>query len=294
VKLTTKFNLILVLVLSVSFTICAYFSYNILQQNAKREVIKHAGMMLEAALAIRSYTVSEIRPLLVEQMQSTFLPQSVPAYAATQSFNSIKAKHPQYSYKEATLNPTNLRNRATDWEADIVQEFSNNRKRKEVTGVRQTPTGPVLFLARPIQIKKQGCLTCHSTIGAAPSTLITKYGSSNGFGWKLNEIVGAQVVTVPMSLPIQKANEAFVTFMLLLIGVFLFIIIVLNIMLKQIIIKPVMRMAVAANQISMGKFDIPEFDERGKDEVAILSASFNRMRRSLQKAIQMLQQRPAK
>ncbi len=290
-KLTTKFNLILVLVLSISFIVCAYFSFNILQKNAKREVVKHAGMMLEAALAIRGYTVSEIRPLLAKQMQSTFLPQSVPAYAATQSFNSLRKKHPQYSYKEATINPTNLRNRATDWETDIIQEFSNNKKRKEVIGVRQTPTGPVLYLARPIQIKKQGCLTCHSTLSAAPATLVAKYGNANGFGWKLNEIVGAQIITVPMSLPIQKANEAFVTFMLLLIGVFLFIIIVLNIMLKQIIIKPVMRMAVAANQISMGKFDTPEFDESGKDEVAILSASFNRMRRSLQKAIQMLQQR---
>lgn len=293
-KLTTKFNLTLTFVLSLSFIICAYFSYNILQNNAKREVVKHAGMMLEAALAIRGYTVSEIRPLLSEQLQHTFLPQSVPAYAATQSFNSLKKKNSQYSYKEATLNPTNLRNRATDWETDIIQEFSNNKKRQEVTGVRNTPTGPVLYLARPIQIKKQGCLSCHSSANTAPKTLLAKYGSANGFGWKMNEVVGAQIVTVPMSVPVQKANEAFVTFMLLLIGVFLFIIIVLNIMLKQIIIKPVMRMAVAANAISVGKFDTPEFDESGKDEVAILSASFNRMRRSLQKAIQLLQQRSVK
>ena len=293
-KLTTKFNLILMLVLSVSFVICAYFSYTILQNNAKREVVKHAGMMLEAALAIRGYTVSEIRPLLSTQMQHDFLPQSVPAYAATQSFNSLKEKNPQYSYKEATLNPTNLRNRATDWETDIIQEFSNNLKRKEVTGVRNTPTGPILYLARPIQIKKEGCLTCHSTAVRAPSTLLAKYGSANGFGWKMNEVVGSQIVTVPMSVPVQKANEAFVTFMLLLVGVFLFIIIVLNIMLKQIIIKPVMKMAVAANAISVGKFETPEFDETGKDEVAILSASFNRMRRSLQKAIQLLQQRSPK
>ena len=293
-KLTAKFNLILIIVLSLSFVICAYFSYDILQRNAKREVAKHAGMMLEAALAIRSYTVTEIRPLLSEQMQHKFLPQSVPAYAATQSFNTLRAKHPQYTYKEATINPTNLRNRATDWESDIVQEFTNNKNRKEVTGVRQTPTGPVMFLARPIQIKKKGCLTCHSTVNAAPATLIAKYGTANGFGWKLNEIVGSQIVTVPMSVAVQKANEVFVTFMMLLVGVFLFIIIVLNIMLKQIIVKPVMRMAVAANKISVGKFDTPEFDETGKDEVAILSASFNRMRRSLQKAIKILKQRAPK
>ena len=53
-------------------------------------------------------------------MQSAFLPQSVPSYAATQNFLKLREQHPEYAYKEATLNPTNPRDRAADWEADIV------------------------------------------------------------------------------------------------------------------------------------------------------------------------------
>lgn len=293
-KLTTKFNFVLIFVFTLSFLGASYLVYRILQDNARDDIVERAGMMLEAALAIRGYTVSEIRPLLKEQMEHEFLPQSVPAYAATQSFDKIRKNHPEYAYKEATLNPTNLRNRATDWETDIIQGFSNNPGTKEVIGQRNTPTGPSLYLARPIQIKNKGCLSCHSIPNNAPATLIAKYGNVNGFGWNMNEVVGAQIVSVPMSVPIKKANETFVKFMGFLLIIYICIIIILNFMLRHIIIKPIMEMSVQANNISMGKFDTPEFSELGKDEVSILAASFNRMRRSLQKTMKMLQDRGPK
>ena len=289
-KLTLKFNLVLILVFSIGLAITALLSWNILQTNAKKEVTERAGLMMESALAVRGYTVSEIRPLLRLQMKKVFVSQSVPAYAATQTFNKLREKHPEYAYKEATLNPSNPRNRAVDWEADIVQDFRNNPDHKELIGVRKTPTGDSLYLARPMQIKNPGCLTCHSTVEAAPKTLLAKYGDSNGFGWKLNEIVGARIVSVPMAVPLQKAREAFETFMISLVAVFVVIIIIINIMLRYIVIGPVTEMSRIADQVSKGNMNAAEFSERGKDEIGVLAASFNRMRRSLEKAMIMLEE----
>ena len=223
-------------------------------------------------------------------MKNVFVSQSVPAYAATQTFNKLREKHPEYAYKEATLNPSNPRNRAVAWEADIVQDFRNNPDHKELIGVRKTPTGDSLYLARPMQIKNPGCLTCHSTVEAAPKTLLAKYGDSNGFGWKLNEIVGARIVSVPMAVPLQKAREAFETFMISLVAVFVVIIIIINIMLRYIVIGPVTEMSEIADQVSKGNMNAAEFSERGKDEIGVLAASFNRMRRSLEKAMVMLEE----
>ena len=289
-KLTLKFNLVLILVFSIGLAITALLSWNILQTNAKNEVTERAGLMMESALAVRGYTVSEIRPLLRLQMKKVFVSQSVPAYAATQTFNKLREKHPEYAYKEATLNPSNPRNRAVAWEADIVQDFRNNPDHKELIGVRKTPTGDSLYLARPMQIKDPGCLTCHSTVEAAPKTLLAKYGDSNGFGWKLNEIVGARIVSVPMAVPLQKAREAFETFMISLVAVFVVIIIIINIMLRYIVIGPVTEMSKIADQVSKGNMNAAEFSERGKDEIGVLAASFNRMRRSLEKAMIMLEE----
>ena len=53
-------------------------------------------------------------------------------------------------------------------------------------------------------------------------------------------------------------------------------------------IGPVSRMSAAADKVSTGDFDQPEFPEGGRDEVAVLASSFNRMRRSLEKAMQMI------
>lgn len=288
-RIVAKFNLVLISIMLLALVGAAFISYDMLHKNARREVISHAGMMLEAALAIRGYTVGEISPLLQEQMKYKFLPQSVPAYAATQSFNKLRENHSEYSYKEATINPTNPRNRAVDWENDIIRVFRDHPEQEEVIGVRQTPTGPSLYLSRPIRIKKEGCLTCHGHVSAAPETMIDLYGSNNGFGWKMDEVVGAQIVTVPMSLPTENANLAFIQFMGMLVAIFVTMIILLNIMLRKIIIKPIVLMAKQANEVSMGNMTSPEFNETGKDELSTLGASFNRMRRSLQKAIRMLE-----
>lgn len=287
-KLALKFNLVLAGVLTLGFAITALVSYQILQENARREVTERAGLMMEAALAVRSYTIDEVAPLLRLQMKREFLPQAVPAYAATQSFNKLHEAHKEYSYKEATLNPTNPRDRAVDWEADIIQQFRSGGAQREIIGVRDTPTGASLYLARPIQIKNPPCLVCHSTVEAAPKTMLARYGNANGFGWKLDEIVGAQIMSVPMEVPVAQARRAFLAFMGSLAVVFIAIILVLNLMLHLLILRPVARMSAIADDVSRGKMDAPEFDEGSRDEIGVLAASFNRMRRGLDKAMKML------
>lgn len=287
-KLLTKFNLYLSVVLLAGIIIAGFLSHSITKQNARAEILNHAGMMMEAALAIRTYTVKEIRPLLSEKMKQEFLPQSVPSYAATQNFNALRETHPEYIYKEATLNPTNPRDRAADWEADIIHEFRNNSTSSEIVGERNTPTGKSLYLARPIRIKNKGCLTCHSTVENAPETMIKLYGSANGFGWHFDEVVGAQVVSVPMAVAIKNADRAFYTFIGSLVAIFIAIYILINVMLRKIVITPVSRMTAIADEISKGNMQVPAFEDKGKDEISELTRSFNRMRVSLEKAMKML------
>jgi protein-histidine pros-kinase len=284
-----KFNLVLLAVFVVGLGVTAYISWSLLQRNARDEVVRNAELMMEAALAIRAYTVDQVRPQLDLQLMRVFLPQSVPAYAATETLGQMKKKYPDYSYKEATLNPTNPRNRATDWEADLVHEFKNRNGLGELIGERDTPTGRALYIARPIKISNPACLPCHTTPEMAPPTMVKYYGPANGFGWKLNDIIGAQVVSVPMALPVRNAQRAFLAFMGSLATVFALVFVVLNVMLSRMIIRPISRMSRAADDISTGNFEIPEFAERGKDEIAVLGRAFNRMRRSLQKALQMIE-----
>ena len=250
-------------------------------------MLRNAGVMMEAALSMRSYTVGHVRPNLAVDPDK-FLPQSVPAFGATEIMALLRKKYPDYAYKEAALNPTNLRNRAVEWETDIVNTFRNEPARTEISGMRETPTGRSLYLARPFQIKDPACLSCHTTAAMAPASMVKIYGPNNGFGWKLNEVIGAQIVSVPMGLPIRNANRAFVTFISSLALVFALLFVVLNIMLTQLIVEPITDLSLAADQISKGQVNIAELPAKGKDEVAQLGQAFNRMRRSLEKAISLI------
>jgi HAMP domain-containing protein len=290
-KLLVKFNILLILVFGSGLAAAAYISQQSLQDEARAEVVRQAALMMETMLSARDYTTKQIQPLLVKQQehQKSFLPQTVPAFAATENFLRIQTKYPDYAYKEATLNPTNLRDRAVDWEADIINAFRNRPSEvKELVGERETPTGKSLYLARPIKANPP-CLECHSTPGAAPAALVRHYGANNGFGWQLGEVVGAQIVSVPMAVPFRMADEAFKRLIVGLSAVFGVSLIVLDLALLFTVVRPLRKISALADQISLGQMDMPELTVRGKDEIAILAGSFNRMRRSLERAMNMLE-----
>ena len=165
-----------------------------------------------------------------ELLDTEFHPQSVPAFAATEIFGYLREKFPNYFYKEATLNPTNPRDRATDWETDIVNQFRGDTGQSEMSATRDTPNGISLFLARPIKVNNVSCLECHTTAEKAPVEMVKLYGTANGFDWKLNDIIGAQVVSVPLAVPLQSARAAFIDLLWWLLGAFVVILLVANIM----------------------------------------------------------------
>jgi protein-histidine pros-kinase len=289
-KLIWKFNLVLLGIFMFGFLIAGYVSWSALQANAREEILQNARLMMEAALSSRNYTTTQVKPLLETQLKYRFLPQSVPAYAATEQFNELRKKHPDYAYKEATLNPSNPRNRATDWEADVVNNFRQTATVSEMVGERDTPMGRSLYLARPIPVKSQACLDCHSTVDAAPKTMVELYGNANGFGWKMDEVIGAQIVSVPMAVPIARANATFKAFMGSLAGVFLAIFVLLNVMLYTMVIRRVTRLAGIADQVSLGNLEAGEFKTQSKDEIGTLTEAMGRMKASMVQAMKMLEQ----
>lgn len=288
-KLIWKFNLAILAVAAVAFILAAVVSYTVLHANARDEVLQNARVMMESANASGDYTNAQVRPLLETQLKYKFIPQSVPAFAATEQFNELRKNYPDYTFKAATLNPTNPRNHATDWEIDIVNQFRQSAAKTEVVGERATQTGRSLYLARPIQIKDPACLTCHSTPDAAPRTMVETYGSANGFGWKVNEIVGANIVSVPTSVPVQRANYTFRIFLLSLLVVFAFTIGMLNVMLYLFVIRRVKRLSKLADEVSLGNLDAGEFQTRSKDEIGVLTEALARMKISLIQAMKMLE-----
>jgi protein-histidine pros-kinase len=254
---------------------------------ARQEVLQSSRIMMESAAGARKYTSEQIAPILKPLIAHRFYAQSVSAYAAKRNFDVIHAKFPDYMYREAALNPSNPEDRASDWEADIINDFRAHPDKDEISLERSTPSGPILELARPL-VNKPACMECHDRATNAPASMLAIYGNQNGFGWKPGEIIGAQIVSVPLqessmrAAQIRKLFEApFIAFVVLLF-------VAMNLLLHFVVIRPIEHMAKSAEAISMGQIETPEYRYGGSDQIGRLAASFNRMHRSLVEAFRML------
>lgn len=289
-KIRWKIDLAISGAFLVGLGLAGFDAYSILTKNALEDSLQNARIMIEGASAIRNYTSESIKPLLEQQMKVQFLPHSIPSFAAQTNFKMVHQKLPDYTYREPTLNPTNLNDRAVDWEADIINDFRNDPSKQESVITRDTPIGRFLTLARPLKVGSQACLSCHSTPENAPATMVALYGSQNGFGWKQGEIVAAQVVSIPLAVPLARAYQALLWFMLALAGTFVVTVVIVDLLLRALVGKPVAEISEVADKVSMGQMDTPEYVRDSKDEIGSLSVSFNRMRRSLQNAMTMLEE----
>ena len=287
--LRAKFNLLMLAVAVVGVGLFALAAEPLVNAVAREEVLQSSRIMMESAAGARKYTSEQIAPILKPLIGQHFYPQSVSAYAAKRNFDVIHEKFPDYMYREAALNPTNPQDRATDWEADIINDFRAHSEKTEISIDRATATGPMLELARPL-VNKPACMECHNTAATAPASMIALYGSENGFGWKPGEIIGAQIVSVPMSASAVRAEHIRQLFLLPFLGFLALLFISMNILLHFVVIRPMEKIADSAEAVSMGKIDTPEYQYKGRDQIGRLASSFNRMHRSLVEAFKMLGQ----
>lgn len=293
-KLANKFNLILILVFIGSVLFSGFILSSLLQQRAQDDVVSKADALLETMSSVRGYTTDNIIPLLKPQLATSpeFIPETVAAFSAIKVFDNFRknGKYKDYFYKEATINPTNLRDKADSFETDIVNSFRKEPATKKTSGFRSLPIGNAFYIARPLVIEEQSCLQCHSTPEAAPKSQIATYGPHNGFGWQLHQVVATQIIYVPASKVFEKAHQSWLFIMGMLIGIFAIVVIVMNFLLKRAVIKPITKMAKLAQAVSTGKAN-SDFEQKTNDEIGILAAAFNRMKSSLEIAMQLISQK---
>ncbi|MBV6625227.1 MAG: DUF3365 domain-containing protein [Rivularia sp. (in: Bacteria)] len=287
-RLKQKLTVLLLMILIVGVSVSGFALSFVLRQNAKREIANTALILMETMSSVRNYTSTQINPELKEKLATTFLPQSVPAYSAREVFENLRQKreYKDFFYKEATLNPTNLRDKADSFETKIVERFRNKNK-SELSGFRSLPGGDIFYIARPLAVNKQSCLACHSTVDAAPPSMIERYGTAHGFGWKLNEIVGAQIISVPADIVIQKANQSSVVIIGIVSIVFVAVIVLVNVFLNRQVILPLKRITRVAEEVSTGHMEA-EFGQVSNDEIGNLARAFKRMKLSLEMAMKRL------
>ncbi|MCC5652543.1 DUF3365 domain-containing protein [Nostoc sp. XA013] len=290
-KIGAKFNLLLILVFIVSILGSGVALSSVLQRRAQNEVAFQAQILIQMVNAVRNYTQNRIVPLLEPSLDTnpTFMPEIVPSFSSKEVFDNFRKK-PEYRnffHKDATLNPTNLADKADSFETKLVERFRNEPNTLEITGFRNLAEGEVFYIARPLKITQQQCLQCHTTPDQAPKSQLVTYGSENGFGWQLNQIVSAQIVSVPSEDIFTNAKRTWILIMGLLIAIFALIVFLINFLIKKYVIQRIRRIEKIAQKVSIGDMSA-DFEESSNDEIGGLAEAFNRMKASLKIAMEML------
>jgi hypothetical protein len=202
--------------------------------------------MLASANAVADYTEMHIMPELAELPSREFFREMVPFFASQTVFRSVSGDVQFYTFRNPTLNPTNLDDRPEPFDIEVTRRFRDNSALNEVTGVRDTGDQKLFFLARPIRVAP-ACLTCHSTPERAPAGMVAKYGPNNGFGWVLGDTVGIQMLTVPLTQPLRGMTRLVAILAAGLLAVFAIAYLALSAALDAMVARPLADLARAAD-----------------------------------------------
>ena len=186
-----------------------------------------------------------------------------------------------YSYHDAVTNPTNVEDLPGEIEAAIIAKFKATPGLQEISGNDLNPIVPFHYIARPLTVTSQSCLRCHSVPERAPLGLIRKYGSRNGFGWKEGEIIGAQVVKVPINDVFREKQQLKQNLLLLIVVVLVALAAVMLFALHFLLVSPLMRFSNVADSASQSPSTVA-FPRVGPvEELNRLQRSLERLRVSL-------------
>jgi hypothetical protein len=252
-KLATKFTLLLSFLFLVTIFMSGIALSKVLEQRAGDEINYRGQVLMEMMESVRDYTNTRIGPLLssTSEQHPQFTPEIIPSFSAREVFDRLR-RHPEYAnflYKDAVLNPTNLRNRADEFETKLIEQFRQDTKLENLSGFRTLFDEKLFYSSRPLAIKEQSCLRCHSTPELAPKKQLEMYGAENGFNWPLNQVIGTQIIYIPASKILENSRQTFKLVMGIFILVFTLVILFINNSLKKHVIQPIKPMALLAEKI---------------------------------------------
>jgi len=243
-------------------------------------------------MASREYTKKTMRPLAVKMAgKDSFHPELMAGFFVVRSIADIFAENQKgYSFKQATINPILPQNKANLQETEIINYFKSNRKVVMKKGTLSQNDGQVFYVARPV-VNKKGCLKCHGQKENAPKEQQVMYTGNGGYGWKTDDVVATLITYVPIDTALNELKT--IALKTILAGFVAIAIIMLSIsfFLNKFVVKPIVDLTTITDRMSRGKDLHKTIENMSSDEIGALCGSFNRMRLSVVKLIQMIKKK---
>jgi len=281
--------LLLIGILSLLATIgIAYASYQFSLNNAVEEAKSKGHIVFDYIESSRQYYKQQQRKTIMGLIpKDKFIPELQSGFTLTRGVaEKFQKKNPDYIFKQASLDPLHLPNKADNNDLEIIKTFKKQPDKKYDDG-RITKNGKAYYyFAKPIKVDAEKCLRCHGDPVNAPAEQKTIYGTEHGYNWKLGDIASAYIVYVPL----QKAFDLAKKEALKLVAIGAVIVAVMMLALwfffSRYIVNPITMLEKRATEISLGKNLSEIISTSSDDEIGSLARSVDRLRISVEKMLQ--------
>ena len=228
-----------------------------------------------------------------------FIPETMStSFVARNIFEEVNKSFPDYLIKFSSDHPRNPTNAANQEELKLIDYFRKNPNATEWTGSLKMGGKNYMIHCSPMRMV-QSCLQCHGRPEDAPASLSANYGTKNGFNYALGEVVGLDLVGIPLDrLNAAITKEAVNQLIVMMIGIALLfgsLLFIFRLVVGKRLAAITAHFEKAAQQedyASLAPIDLGE-----KDEIGVLASSFNslatRLRilyASLEQKVEELQQ----
>ncbi|MEM9273591.1 MAG: DUF3365 domain-containing protein [Cyanobacteria bacterium P01_F01_bin.143] len=276
----------------------------ILYQQAEKKIADEGQVLMQMMEEVKYYTSTNLLDVYQQEntLQEDFAVSIVPAYAAKSIFEQFKSStnFQNYQYKEATINPTNIEDLPSQFEAKLINSFLENPEIKSLSGYTKMGENKYYYISRPLTVKDTSCLQCHSNPKIAPPKMLAIYGDQNGFDWEIDQLTSAQTIYLPADHIVSDVQDKMLNFMPIFAGIFAILILSINYLLQHTVITPINQLTKVVNQLYINNFELKYYhkfdylerlkkrhDESGKLTRAFLTMAekiFHR-ERDLQQAV---------
>lgn len=266
-KIRTKFNLIMSLLLIFLFVAAAFLTYQKQQTLILKLAVDNARSFAKQIIETRDYLSSVVKG----EAENNYA--LVPQVVATQVAKRI-SKDSRYNVRQVSLRYRNPENRPTDYESQQLQAFARGSVTEAYSVVRLKGESTFHYLQPMVAV--QSCLSCHGEYDKAPAFVRERFPRNHfSYNYKVGEVIGAVSVSIPMHALYREIGANLKLDLFYRGAIFFIIIFVMGIALRRSIIDPVKMLSETITRVTRTGNFADRLPIRTNDEIGQLIGAFN-------------------
>jgi PAS domain S-box-containing protein len=266
-KINTKFNLIMTLVLIALFLVSASWAYKRQQALVLKIAVDNARVIARQIIETRDYISSVVQ----DEPERNY--NLVPQVVATQVAKRI-TRGSNYYVRQVSLRYRNPGNRPDRYETKMLEKFAGRPVRESYSVIKGK--GDKVFRFMLPMVAEKSCMECHGEYDKAPAFVRARFPRGHfSYNYRPGEVIGAVSISIPMAELYHHIGVNLQYDILTRCIIIFLIISIMAILIRKTIINPVKLVSSTIVDVTRTGNFAERLPRSSNDEIGQLMGAFN-------------------